>query len=95
MRYADANVIKINMQLLEEVQDWLLQANWKKRKDENRIQADPRTDSAVPLLYLQRAGDHRQRVRLAEGKRRERRTTETSSRSSARPARTVRSPVIP
>ena len=24
----------------------------------DRIQADPRTDSAVPLLYLQRAGDH-------------------------------------
>ena len=73
MRYADANVIKIKHAVLEEVARLAFAGELEERKDEIAFKlipgptpqfrcciykADPRTDSAVPLLYLQRAGDH-------------------------------------
>ena len=58
MRYADANVIKIKHAVLEEVARLAFAGELEERKDEIAFKLIPGPDSAVPLLYLQRAGDH-------------------------------------
>ena len=98
MRYADANVIKIKHAVLEEVARLAFAGELEERKDEIAFKLIPGPTPQFRCCIYKSTKSGRSSGSVSawqKAKHREQRTTATLSRSSVRPARTVRSPATP